>query len=171
MNSGSVSRWDDPAALRRDHTAALRRVKQQGIIFSDDPQARAAIREAFAKIFLALPDVVRNSSLSLLYPYEMSRQPPEISTCDGFSSVSEHFQNGRQVASIGISVEAIRRGPDYTALIALHELAHITLDSRFAKGQHGGMFHLWLDYLLLEYNKFHGKNVRNDYFMGENEHE
>ena len=121
MNSGSVSRWDDPAALRRDHDAALRLIKQQGVVFSDDPQARAAIREAFAKIFLALPDVVRNSSLSLLYPYEMSRQPSGISTCDAYCSVSEHFSDGRQVASIGISVEAIRRGPDYAAFVALHE--------------------------------------------------
>ena len=158
-----MNRWDDPTTLQRDHDTALRLIQQQGVVFASDPAAKAQVREILAKVFVAMPDVVFNSFLSLVYTYDMNQQPPAISESDGYSSVSEKSGDGRKVASIGISIQAMQHGPDYAALIAMHELAHITVNGRLVSGQHGGAFHLWLDMLIRRYNDYHYTNIKNDY--------
>lgn len=158
-----MNRWDDLDMLQRDHDVALHLIQQQGVIFADDPVAKGQAREILARIFLAMPDVVFDSCLSLLYIYDMGAQPPAISGSDGYSSVSERLPDGRKVASIGISTQAIKRSSEHAALIVMHELAHVTVNSRLVSGQHGGAFHIWLDALLRRYNSYHHTHIENDY--------
>lgn len=158
-----MNRWDNSAELQRDHDAALRLIRKQGVVFADDHEAKAKARETLAKVFVAMPDVIFNSCLSLVYVYSMDEQPPVISKNDGYSSISEHLPDGRQVASIGISTQALSCGPEYAAFIVMHELAHVTVNWQFVKGQHGGIFHFWLDMLIRRYNDFHHATIENDY--------
>jgi len=81
-----MNRWDNPAELQRDLDTALRLIRQQGVVFADDPIAKGQAREILAKIFLAIPDVIFGSCLSLVYVYDMDAQPPAISKNDGYAS-------------------------------------------------------------------------------------
>lgn len=157
-------RWIKPEMLQRDHDAALCLIRQQGIIFASDPAAKAQAREITAKVFLALPDVIFSSILSLVYLYDMDRQPPAVSKSDGYASVSERLPNGRKVASIGISTQALQSGPEYATLVFLHELTHVTIPAKLVEGEHGGAFHFWLDQLIARFNKYHGSTIINDYY-------
>ena len=160
-----MDRWGNPAELHRDHDTALYLIRQQGVIFADDPIAKGQAREILAKIFLAMPDVIFSSILSLVYVYDQGVQPPAISGNDGYASISERLPDGRKVASIGISTQAIKCGPEYAALIVMHELAHITVNGRLVSGQHGGAFHIWLDMLIRRYNSYHHTSIKNDYVV------
>ena len=71
-----IYRWADPKKLQQDHDIALRLIKQQGVIFASDPVAKAQFREILIKVFEAIPDVVFNSILSVMYIYDMRAQPP-----------------------------------------------------------------------------------------------
>ena len=119
------------------------------------------MREILIKVFAAIPNVVFTSILSLVYTYDMTRQPSAISKSDGYSSISEHLSDGRQVASIGISLQALQSGPDYATLVFLHELAHVTIDRRLVKGEHSA-FLFWLDQLITRFNKYHSSRIIND---------
>lgn len=149
--------------MQQDHDTALRLIRQQGVVFADDPTAKEQARELLIKIFVALSDVVYGSPLSLVYIYNMDEQPPELSGCDGRSFVSERQSDGKQVAAVGVSLQALQAGETYGTLILLHELAHVTINSRLVRGKHGGAFHIWLDMLIRQYNSYHGTDIKNDY--------
>lgn len=97
-----MSRWDNLPELQQDHDTALRLIRQQDVIFADDPLAKKQAREILIKIFLAIPDVIFSSVLSLVYVYDQDAQLPKIAKCDGYSSISKRFPDGKVVASIGI---------------------------------------------------------------------
>lgn len=101
------------------------------------------------------------SSLSLVYVYDQREQPESISPNDGYSSVSERQTDGRRVASIGISIQALHRGDEYAVMVLLHELAHIL---RSYPVDHGQEFHQTLDKLIVRYNVATGAKIENDYF-------
>lgn len=154
-------RWSDLATLRRDHDTALRLLDQQGLIRCIDPHWTAEAKRLFLPIVVALQSVIMGSLLSLVYCYDQQQQPPHIAKNDGYSSVSERQADGRRVASIGVSVQAIQQGDAYATMIFLHELAHIL---RSYPVEHGREFHRTLDGLIARYNAATGAQIENDYF-------
>ena len=153
--------WTDKALLQRDHERALKFVQDQGIIICFDPAEREFAKRTFAPITnVFLPDLLC-SALSLVYVYDMDKQPPAVKKCDGYSSVSERQSDGQRVASVGISLQALHAGEDYAVLVFLHELTHIL--SGFPS-EHGTGFHAFLDRLIERYNRATGAAVQNDYF-------
>lgn len=157
-----MNRWDNPAELQRDHDIARRLLLDQGIVLSDDPAALAKLRDVFTSIFLALHhEIMARGTLSLVYCYDQDRQPPRISCCDGYSSVSERLTDGRRVSSVGVSVQALRYDRDYSVMLMLHELAHTLYK---VPSEHGIAFHGHLDRLIAKYNAATGSNIANDYF-------
>lgn len=153
--------WCDMELLQRDHERAIKFVHDQRIQICLDPAEREFAKQTFAPISAVFwPDLL-SSVLSLVYLYDMDKQPPEISKCDGRASVSERQSDGRRVASIGISLQALHAGETYAVLIFLHELTHIL--SGFPS-EHGPEFHAHLDKLIARYNAATGATVQNDYF-------
>ncbi len=164
MSNKALTRWTNPAELKGDHDKALEFVLQQGVIISSDPDYRQQAREVVENVFRALPEYVLKSRLSLIYVYDQMQQPPGISDSDGYASIYEHSTSGRRVESIGISIQALQRGMEYAAFVFMHELTHITINHRFLKGSHGGLFHYLLNLYLMYYNRYHGTKIENDYY-------
>lgn len=151
--------WTDRALLQRDHELALKFVRDQDIKICLDPAEREFAKRTFATITdVFLPDLLC-SCLSLIYLYDQDAQPPEISKCDGYSSVSERQSDGKRVASIGISLQTLHAGEDYAVLVFLHELCHVL----YGFPAHGQVFHKRLDSLIERYNLLTGAGVKNDY--------
>lgn len=156
-----TDRWSDISALRRDHDTALRLLDQQGLVRCMDPHWLAEAKRLFLEIIVALRETVMSSCLSLVYCYDQQKQPPNIAKCDGYSSVSEHLRDGRKVASIGVSIQALQQGDAHALLILLHETAHI-LGSYPV--EHGVEFHEQLDKLIAQFNQRTGGRLVNDRF-------
>ena len=156
----NLDRWHNPAQLQRDHDDAICLIDRQGMIRCTDEYWIAEAKGVFLKIIVALWDVVMSSTLSLVYCYDQSAQPPHLAKCEGYSSVSTHLPSGRQVSSIGISIKALQGGDSHAALILLHELTHIL--SSFPS-EHGAAFHERLDKLIEQYNMSTEASVKNDY--------
>lgn len=153
-------RWHDPATLRRDHDTALRLLDQQGLVRCMDPHWVAETKRLFLAILLALQEAMMESCLSLVYCYDQRQQPPNIAKYDGYSSVSERLQDGRRVASVGVSVQALQQGDTYGTLILLHELTHIL---KAYPTEHGSEFHRQLNRLIEQFNRCTGGHIVNDY--------
>lgn len=152
--------WCDMELLQQNHEWALELVKAQGIKICLDPAERALAKETLAPITsIFYPDLLC-SILSLIYLYDMDKQPLAVKKSDGFSSVSERQSDGRRVASIGISLQALHAGKDYAVLVFLHELTHILSDF---PSKHGPEFHAYLDRLIKRYNEATRSAVQNDY--------
>ena len=154
-----IDRWHNPDQLREDHDDVLRLIDRQGMIRCMDNHWISKARGTFLKIIVSLWDVVLGSTLSLVYCYDESIQPPNLANCDGYSSVSENPSDGRMVSSIGVSVQALQAGDSYAALVLLHELCHVL----HGFPAHGQEFHKRLDSLIERYNLLAGGNVENDY--------
>lgn len=151
--------WCDMEILQQDHEWALELVKVQGIKICLDPAERALAKETLAPITsIFYPDLLC-SILSLIYLYDMDKQPLAVKKSDGYSSVSERQSDGRRVASIGISLQALHAGKDYAVLVFLHELCHCL----YSSSPHGTEFHQKLDFLLKRYNMGTGSDIKNDY--------
>lgn len=153
--------WTDRAMLQRDYELALELVRQQGVRICCDPAELELARRTFLHITKTFFPELLCSCLSLVYIYDMDEQPPALSMCDGRASISETFPDGRQVASIGISLQALHAGEDYSILILLHELTHVL--SGFPS-EHGPEFHAYLDRLVERYNLETRSSIVNDYF-------
>ena len=152
--------WTDPALLWRDHKRALELVREQGIRICLDPAERELAKRIFTPLSAVFwPDLLC-SCLSLVYVYDQGAQSPAVKKCDGYSSVSERQNDGRRVASIGISLQALHAEEDYAVLIFLHELCHVL----YGVPPHGRRFHQKLDLLIERYNRATGAAVSNDYF-------
>lgn len=157
-----MSVWDNPAALAQRKKIAMRELEKQGLVFSDDPVAWAALREIFTSVFLCFHrEIMDRGTLALVYTYDQNRQPLRIAGCDGYSSVSEPLTGGRRVSSVGVSVQALFYSREYAIMILLHELTH-TL-SGFSS-EHGQEFHAYLNKLIARYNRATGASVKNDYY-------
>lgn len=153
----------DTAALRRDHDTALILLRRGGMNPAHDPVMREELRRVFTPVFIALQDeITTKNPLNFVYCYDQDAQPPRISACDGYSSVHVDRLTGRRVASIGISVQALRAGEDFAGLILLHELAHVLIDDTAAH-DHDEAFHALLDQLIERFNQKTGKAIVNDY--------
>lgn len=157
-----MSRWDNKIELRRDHDTARRLLLDQGVVLADDPGAWAKLREVFTSVFLVLHrEIMERGTLSLVYCYDQDKQPPRITGCDGYSSISEKLTDGRRVSSIGVSVQALFYSRDYAVMLILHELTHTLY---WVPSEHGIAFHGHLDRLIAAYNAATGAAIRNDYY-------
>lgn len=155
-----LDRWRNMEALWRDHDVALRLLDRQGLIRCTDPHWVAEAKRLFLPVVIAMRDDVMGSVLSLVYCYDQRQQPPALAKNDGYSSVSKRQTDGRRVASIGISVQAIQQGDGYATMILLHELAHIL---RAYPSEHGPEFHRELDRMIEQFNRRTGGHIVNDY--------
>ena len=135
---------------------ARREVLQQGIVICTNPDALEQCAEILFPVFLSLLEEIQESDLCFWYLYRQDKQPPHIAGFDGYSSAK--VIDGRRVASVGLSVEALSAGADYAAMVFMHELSHVIT----GRG-HDAVFHARLDRLILKYNRATGKRVRNDY--------
>lgn len=154
-----TDRWHDPAVLRQDHDIALRLLDRQGLVRCTDQQWVAEAKRLFLPIVVALRETIMGSCLSLVYVYNQRQQPANLAKNDGYSSVSERQKDGRRVASIGVSVQALKRGEEYASLVLLHELTHVL---KSYPVDHGVEFHRELDRLIAQYNQRTGGHVVND---------
>lgn len=155
--------WTSREMLQHDHELALKFVREQGIKICFDPAERELAKRTFTPITsIFWPDLLC-SPLSMVYLYDMDdmdEQPPAIQKCDGYSSVSEQQSDGRRVASVGVSLQALRAGESYAVLVFLHELCHVL----YGVPPHGREFHQKLDLLIERYNRATGAAIVNDYF-------
>ena len=147
------NRWMDIEQLKKDRNAALKKVKEDGIIFCFDPDERKKAKELFLPVMQVLQDDLKNSSLSLIFIYRQGEQKGVFAECDGlcFTAYDE------DVASIGISTELINGNREYAYMVILHEITHLLLNN-----QDVGFFGK-LDNLIRRFNEATGCNVVNDY--------
>ncbi|MCC8091351.1 MAG: hypothetical protein LIO55_08235 [Oscillospiraceae bacterium] len=101
--------------------------------------------------------------LRWVYVYDMDIQRGEqLRTDDG---ISWYFQqsNGEYVYGIGISIQALEQGRDYTVELFIHELTHCytnEADTDGANAEHGKDFDGTLDKLLKRYNRICGTALK-----------
>lgn len=168
MTSRQQTRQNDGAdnfqwleSLRRDHDTAVLLLKKQGMVICRDPAWMEKLEDIFIRVSLALFDVILGCDLALVYCYDQQQQPPRQSINDGYSSVHQHTTDGRRVSSVGVSIQALQRGPEYAVMVLIHELGHVTEPNA---PEHGRQFHECVDRMIERYNKTFGANVTNDYF-------
>lgn len=155
-NSGH---WNDKAQMLKDKAAALKMVKQRGIILSYDSGALTILRQAFRPVFQTFKNEIYKTNLSLIYTYWQSEQPKEWEKCDGCFNFNIDADNPRtSYSAIGISGEALYFDRNYTTVLIIHELTHLfyfdTCNSNFFRH---------MDKLLERYNAANGTNIQNDY--------
>lgn len=160
--------WADLPQLRADGRRVLRWIKQQGVIMCRDPVERVKATEFLLPVFQALEDVIRPMPLVALYLYWQADQPSSLQTTsrtpmqdvDGIEWKDVTGNRG-ELHAIGLSCEALGRGPEYTRFLFLHELAHIL---RAYPTEHGSEFHQQLDQLIDRFNATTGSSLVNDRF-------
>ncbi len=147
--------------LKTDKNKALKYVCEQGIKMCYDENLREIAKQITLKICKVFIVEILNSTLSLIYLYDQNEQIPEFTKADGCANISERQENGKRVSAIGISIQALMQGSEYTTLIFLHEFAHILYK---VEVEHGEEYHKHLDKLIERYNNATGSQIKNDYF-------
>ena len=133
--------------------------EQKGAVICDDPAEKERLAAYIAPVASLFPYFVEKLSGGV-YPYRMEEQgTAELREDDGISWEYHDAITGTVGYLIGISVEAMNVGEEYTHFLFMHELAHIT-----AGGDHNRVFHDQLDEMLLTFNQATGANLANDLF-------
>ena len=158
--------WADLPKLRTDGARALRRIRRQGVIMCCDPAELIRVKKCILPVFWALEEVIRTAPLVALYLYRQVDQPPGLRTTGGTPMRSvdgiawkDVTRDRGELHAIGLSCEALDRGPEYTQFLFLHELTHV-----LGNGEHSPEFHQQLDRLIEQFNRRTGGHVVNDYF-------
>ena len=157
--------WADLSRFRGDGRRVLRWIRRQGVVMCGDPAKRERARDILLPVFRALEDVIRPVPLVALYLYRQTDQPPSLRTTsgtpmrdvDGVEWVDATPDRGK-LHAIGLSCEALERGPGYAQFLFLHELAHV-----FGSGEHSPAFHRQLDRMIELFNQYTGGHIVNDY--------
>lgn len=133
--------------------------EEKGAVICDDPAEKKRLAAYIAPVAALFPYFVEKLSGGV-YPYRMEEQGTEELREDDGITWEYHDTNSANVGyMIGISVEAMNQGAEYTAFLFMHELAHIT-----TSGDHNRIFRDQLEELLLIYNQATGANFANDMF-------
>lgn len=133
--------------------------EQQGAVICNDPAEKQRLANYIAPVAALFPYFV-GKLVAGIYPYHMTEQGTEdLRECDGISWEFHSPGTGEVGYMIGISIEAIEAGQDYTAFLFMHELSHITTGP-----EHSQAFHDQLHELLMVYNGATGANLANDMF-------
>ena len=161
-----IDRWANLPQLRADGQRVLRWIARQGVVMCNDPAERERAKSSLLPVFLALEDVIRPLPLVAAYVYRQKDQPPGLLTTDGTPMRSvdgiawvDVTPDKGKLHAIGLSCEALERGPGYTQFLFLHELTHV-----FGGGDHSTKFHKELDRLIAQFNQRTGGCLVNDRF-------
>lgn len=153
-----------PSTKRRQLTQALvKHALNANVCYAEAYQSR--LRRVALNVFRAVPEVLEDSLLALLFVYDMDQQPHDtiLGQCDGDCLVG--WKQHRRYCAIGISKQALDYSDDYAAFVLLHELTHMLMMKNYRQSGidgHGGDFHPTLDRLIERYNHFHGAHLEND---------
>lgn len=160
-----IDHWVDLPQLRADGRRVLRWIVRQVVVMCCDPIERAKAVEFLLPVFQVLEDVIRPLPLVSVYLYRQADQPSSLRTTSGTPmrdvdgvEWGDVTRDRGELHAIGLSVEALGRGPDYTQFLFLHELTHV-----FGGGEHNTEFHQRLDRLIARFNQCTGGCVSNDY--------
>ena len=135
----------------------LRWVQQQGVVFHPGKQEREIAKRYLRDMPRVFPELVRQ--INAIYLFEMGRQKTELlRKCDGILWRDVTLDGFGTLYAVGISLEAIERGREYTQFLFLHELVHVQTG-----GDHGPEFHKCLDSLIKRFNRYTGSHIINDY--------
>lgn len=130
-----------------------------GIVRCGDPRQMDKLKTVLVEVFAALPDLLPqlvDRGLDTFYTYRQQEQEGGDRLNDGVCWF-DHQQDGGVLYAIGVSVEAMEKGADYTVLVILHEVVHI-----LKGGEHNQEFHSTLNGLLQRFNAATGRLVVND---------
>lgn len=139
-----------------DSEQVMEWAKTQGAVVCNDPKERQRLLDSIVPVAAVFPDLVKQ--VSATYAYRMAEQRKKAAGADGMSWRDVTGKKGTLYA-IGVSVEALDSGPEYSQFVFLHELAHIVTDER-----HTTAFHDKLNEMIDTYNKATGANIVNDFF-------
>ena len=148
MNSYGSFLWEN---------RVLQWVSSQGIKISHDNTANQMLRYLADEVFSALGSEIDRDCLAAMFTYRQCQQVEPYSDRDAMCWLDVTSDVGKLYA-IGVSVEALEYDFDYCVMLFLHELTHIAKG-----GEHGKVFHVYLDYLLSVYNSVTGSEMQNDY--------
>ncbi len=131
--------------------------ERKGAVICDDPTEKQRLVQYIAPVAALFPYFVEKL-IGGVYPYRMGEQgTAELRESDGITWEYHDTDTGKVGYMIGVSIDAMNEGEEYTAFLFMHELAHITTG-----GEHPRAFHDQLDELLLIYNRATGESLAND---------
>lgn len=150
--------------LEADRKRLRRWTQNEGFVICEDPEVLALARPvlvAIAETFPAyIPECVQD-----FYIYRCSEQPEGLQSMDGICW-KDCTQDAGDLYAIGLSVEALEGGMEYSAMVVLHEMCHALCDIAEIGGSndHDQRFHSILDGLIKRFNARTSSKVKNDYF-------
>ena len=148
---------DRRAILEYRGLRVLRWIERQGAVFYPGKLERETAKRYLRDMPVVFPELV--GELSAIYLYRQDEQATErLRKSDGILWRDVTLDGFGTLYAIGISLEAIERGKEYTELLFLHELAHVHVS-----GAHSAEFHKQLDHLIEQFNRRTGGHVANDY--------
>lgn len=130
---------------RRKHMGVrvLQWIESQGVIFHYDRKARETAKAYLRDMPTVFPELV--GMLSAIYLYRQSKQAD--GSMDGILWRDVTKDGSGILYAVGLSVEAVERGKEYTQFLFIHELAHI-----LAPGEHEQPFKQITAALLARFN-------------------
>lgn len=137
-----------------------RHLEREGVVFDAGDQTNLLAEYLSGDPLPALLEQAKRRGLKLIYTYDMQQQGEDRNRQDGETFKNVSVDGKRIWYAIGLSLQALLAGREYTVLIFLHELTHVLLMT----GDHTPGFHRYLDYLLHEYNRANGTTIKNDYY-------
>lgn len=145
---------------------ALRWIQSQGAVICYDPERRQQAASYLRDMPQIFPELIEHRVVAV-YIFDRLEQPPHLQNCDAIhwldviidrKGILNALKIGNRLNVIGISIEALGAGQDYSILAFLHELTHA-----IHGGEHDRAFHNILDGLLARYNAATGSKITNDY--------
>lgn len=150
--------------LEADRKRLRRWIQNEGAVICEDPEVLALARPVLIAIAETFPGYIPEC-VQDFYIYRRSEQPENLHTMDGISW-KDCTKDAGNLYAIGLSVEALEEGVEYSSLICLHEMCHVLCDIAEISGSndHDERFHSILDGLIERFNTKIGLRVKNDYF-------
>lgn len=148
---------DRRAVLEYRGLRVLRWVERQGVVFYPGKLERETAKRYLRDMPVVFPELV--GELSAIYLYRQDEQATErLRRSDAIIWKDVTLDGFGTLYAVGISLEAIEQGKEYTELLFLHELAHVHVS-----GDHSTEFHRELDRMIERFNQETGSRIVNDY--------
>jgi len=132
----------------------MRWIETEGGVAYKDPAAKERLLDYLLPVMQVFPEFV--NMVSAVYVYRTDQQTGSAAGPDGISW-ENHTSDVGILYAVGISLEAMDKGPEYTQFLFLHECTHIITGH-----DHDHVFHGQLNQLLSIFNETTGANLRND---------